>query len=275
MVEYTMENARKVFIIFLLISLFPLYSAHGIEPGNFLSWETLDEKFGELYPCLRTKGLVTFSALISSDQLKMLAQSVHVSEPILKLVYQKKNKFSVTIQTKQEQDGSTKEMVANMADAIKSSVEGFFQGYESIAFSNLFDGISASSTITIATPSLIVEFTDKNPHHFVKLLFDRDFRLTLLELADKDQNAKTVISPTWRKINNKFILVAMENEYFQNGVSVFLSKMRIENARIGPFLLPVQVAIQARDGGVESPNKAVIDFHVNSYELGIQPDTDQ
>ena len=241
--------------------------AQAQEPSQ-ISLSELKSKYGDLYLCPGDDRLATFSVKVSSQQITYTANALHVPIPAMGLLYLGRDGFKVEFDRDSLLKIENGSLVLDVAEAIRNAVEGFFQAYETLAFRNLLADLPATPTITISSDTTVVEYPDRTPGQAVKMSFDRDFRLLALEARDDLQHARNLMVPKWVQIGQKFMLVAVEIEFFQNGSSNFHTLFKIENQPVKGLFLPSRVTMHARDGGMESVKSALIDFQMNGYELG-------
>ncbi|RCK80837.1 MAG: hypothetical protein OZSIB_2725 [Candidatus Ozemobacter sibiricus] len=250
-------------VLWLLVSL--ASAASGTSLPDLVE---MQERFAQLYQCPADRGLATFSATIVSEQITYLAGSLGLPAPDLRLTFDGFSGFEVDYDREALLAREKGSLLADAADAIKNAAEGFFQAYESLAFRNLCTHLPATPTISLAGENVVLAYPDRTPGQTVHLTFSPEFRLLVMEARDAPTNAAHRMMPRWVMADGRFVLVAVEVEFIQDGASAFHSLFKVENQSIDGIFLPSRVTMHARDGGLASTKNALMEFQVTGYALG-------
>jgi hypothetical protein len=259
-----------MFIVYL-VCLLPGVIASVEEDGQGLqavpdALEDLRHRFSTVYPCPTANGLATFSAVVSSPLLTSSAQGLGLKPVTLGLRYDGPDRVMIEMAVPPLVGSSAARLLRDVGDSVRHAVEGFFEAYEPLAFPNLLTRVPASWSLEMGDSGLRIEYREGGEHRFVRLEFDRQFRLTEMSSWDEEEEVHHTMRPTWERVNDYFILQAIDGIFRQPGQPPFQVRFLIEHAPFGGFHLPSRVRIFT---GSEGQAVSALEFSLNHYVVGL------
>lgn len=224
------------------------------------------ENFGKAYQCLQDRGVATFSVKVSSDQLRDICRTLQITPPDLWFDFRSPASFSLRPLNLEGIPVAKQQLMIDLYDVLKNSVEGFFQAWEPVAYANPIPN-GASSSTRMDNGRLIVEYSEPDPNQTVTLTFDSDFRMESMEARDSQKKVASLVKTSWDRQGDWWILRSIQNEFRSNGTMTFMTRMAIENSPSGSFFLPSRVLIQALDGESGKPTQATFEIRLDEYQL--------
>ncbi len=223
------------------------------------------ENFAKSYQCLQERGLATFSVRVTSDQMRDICRSLKMTAPELWFDFRSPASFSLRPLSLDNVQPSQQRLMVDLYDVIKNSIEGFFQAWEPVAYTNLIPTGSCSTRLD--GDKLILEYVEVEPHQIVTLTFDADFRLISMEARDAERKLASLAKMSWEQQGERWILRTIQSEFRSQGTMTFMTRMAIENGAFGSYHLPTRVLIQALDGESGRPTQATFEIRLDEYQF--------
>ncbi|HNV70508.1 MAG TPA: hypothetical protein PKO06_12480 [Candidatus Ozemobacteraceae bacterium] len=249
-----------IMLLFCLVHCLPTLAQR--EPPAL---SQIRENFAGAYQCLQERGLATFSVRVSSDQMRDICRTLKIDPPELWFDFRSPASFSLRPPSFDGVATAQRQLIADLHDVIKNSIEGFFQAWEPVAYTNLIPTGSCSARLN--GDNLILEYVEVEPHQTVTLTFDRDFRLETMEARDAERKLASLVKMSWEKQGGRWILRTIQSEFRSQGTMTFMTRMAIENIAVGSYYLPARVLIQALDGESGRPTQATFEIRLDEYRF--------